>query len=81
MKDSCTRVWIEGREDRQANGRLVFTTTTAWSGFLWIQPQNYAQQGRESLKNDTKVPDINIKREYLTPFVQKYLSKFLAGNL
>ena len=43
-------------------------------------PQNYAQQGRESLKNDTKVPDINIKREYLTPCVQKYLSKFFGAQ-
>ncbi|MGI8732268.1 MAG: eCIS core domain-containing protein [Pyrinomonadaceae bacterium] len=55
------------------------TTTTLESAFLWVQPQNYAQQ-RSDLKGSTKVPDINIKREYLTPCLQKYLSKFFGGK-
>ena len=37
-------------------------------------------QQRSDLKGASKVPDINIKREYLTPCVQRYLSKFFGGQ-
>lgn len=43
------------------------------------EPQNYAQQ-RQDLKGATKVPDISVKREYLTDCVQKYLAKFFGGQ-
>ncbi len=49
--------------------------------FALRQPQ-YTGQGRQELKGDKDLhpPNPNIKREYLTPCVQKYLSKFFGGT-
>ncbi len=60
--------------NRTGNNELNLARSPEFFG-----PQNYAQQ-RQDLKGATKVPDINVKREYLTDCVQKYLAKFFGGQ-
>lgn len=81
-KGNCIHVLTERAGDRQRNGSLAFTTTTTEPVFLWIQPQNYAQE-RSDLKGDKliKPPQINVTHEGLTPCLKEYLSKFFDRKL